>query len=708
MKEQILELLKKEAKAFSIEELEDVFHVKTAQELTDLMKTLNELEETLQIYRTKKDHYMLFQNSHLKIGKFIGHKKGFGFVDIEGTEDVYIASSNTNGAIDGDQVIVEITSKNKLDLEGRIVRITKRDLKDMVGEYQVQDGIGYIDLDDEKVKIRIEIDQNLSHGAVPGHKVLVKVLNKLKGNTYKGEVLRILGHKDDPGVDILSIMLKMGIHDEFDEKVEEQLKNIPSEVKKEELEGRTDLRKEVIFTIDGDDTKDIDDAISIEQLPNGNYKLGVHIADVSHYVKEGSPLDLEAFERGTSNYLANSVVPMLPHELSNGICSLNPNVDRLAQSCVMEINEKGTIVDYDIFRSVIRSNIQMTYKKVNMILEKNTIPEGYEPFVNHLHLLKNVSDILRKMKTERGNIDFDLDEAKIVVDEDGKCIDVVLRNRGTGEKIIEDCMIVANETVATHIYNMGLPFVYRVHGTPNEEKIADFLRFVSVLGYKVTGKASNIHPKAIQQILDQLKGKKEFPMLSSILLRSMQKAVYDSNNIGHFGIASKCYTHFTSPIRRYPDLMVHRFLDLYLFEHQMDSETIDYWERKLPIMTEHCSERERNAIECEREVDSMKMAEYMEDHIGEHFKGMIVGATTFGLFVQLPNLIEGLVRYENLDGDFYTYDDSTFTAYGKKNKKGYRLGDEIEVIVIDANKESHTIDFALDRKENEELINQKG
>ncbi len=706
MKNQILMLLEKENKALSIYDLQDALHIKNAKELTDLMKALNELEEELSIYRTKKDRYMLFQNSHLKIGKLIGNRKGFGFVDVEGEQDIYVARENLKGAIDGDQVVVEITSKAGLALEGHIVRIIKRDLKTVVGKYAENKKQGYLKLDDDKLKINVEIDRDKSLGAVPGHKVVVKILNKLKGNTYKGEVRRILGHENDPGVDILSIALQMGIEDEFGEEVKESLKKIPNHVLKEELSGRTDLRDDVIFTIDGDDTKDIDDALSIKKLENGNYLLGVHIADVSHYVKEGSPLDLAAYERATSHYLADTVIPMLPHELSNGICSLNPEEDRLAQSCIMEIDHKGNVVNYDILRTVIRSRIQMTYKKVNQILEYNMVPEGYEPYVEDLHLLREVSLILRKMRERRGAIDFDLDEAKVIQDENGKAIDVKLRERGAGEKLIEDCMIAANETIASHIYHLDLPFIYRIHGEPNEEKITEFLRFVSILGYKVQAKRGEMHPRTVQGILEQLKDKKEFVMLSSMLLRSMQKAVYDGTNIGHFGIASECYTHFTSPIRRYPDLMVHRFLDTYEFEHQLNKQTIDYWEKKVQVMASHCSERERNAIECEREVDSMKMAEYMQDHIGEVYEGMIVGGTTFGLFVQLPNLIEGLLKYENIDGDFYTYDESTFTAYGRKNKQGYRLGDTIKVQVIEANKEAHTVDFAL-YKEPEKVLEKK-
>lgn len=695
MKDSILEILKKSDKALSVHEIEDILGLSTVDELKNLLKELNDLEDNLSVYRTNKNNYMLFNNSHLKIGKLIGNKKGYGFVDIEGDEDVFISASNMNGAIHGDRVIVEIISKKGLDLEGRIVKIVDRKFKQMVGEFYYSNGIPKIKLDEQKLNIDIVIDKNKTLGAMDGHKVLIKIREKLHGNCYKAEVMKILGHKNDPGVDILSIVNKYGINDTFSDEVMEEVDKLPNEVSEEELVGRRDLRNVCIFTIDGDDTKDIDDAISIDILDNTNYKLGVHIADVSYYVKENSKIDEEAYDRGTSVYLADRVIPMLPHKLSNGICSLNPGVDRLAVTCEMEINHKGEVVSYDIYESVIRSKKQMTYKCVNKILEENIVPEGYEPFVDSLNKMLELSKILRAYKTKRGCIDFNIEEAKIVVNDKGEAIDVVLRNRGVGEKMIEDFMIAANETVASCVYFMDLPFVYRVHGEPNEEKINNFLKFISILGYKVNGNIKEITPKEMQKLLGQLSEKKEFSILSRLLLRSMQKAVYDKNNIGHFGIASKCYTHFTSPIRRYPDTTVHRLLRTYLFKHKIDNDTIDYWNNKLPFLTEHSSNKERDSIECEREVDDMKKAEYMEKHIGEEYDGMISSIMSFGIFVELPNSVEGLIKIDDLTDDTYTFDEATFSLRGKKNKRGYRLGDNIRIKVKAANKEAKTVDFVI-------------
>ena len=703
MEEQIINLLKQENRAYGVNEIFERLGLKSVQDLTNLMKELNNLEDNLIIYHTKTDKYMLFNNSHLKIGKMLANKKGFGFVDIEGDEDVYVSSSNMNGAIHGDDVVVEIISKKGYDLEGRVVKIMARKFKQMVGEfYYDQNKIARIKLDDEKIKINIEIDKEFTLGAVEGHKVLVKIGKKLKGNNYKGQVIKILGHKNDPGVDILSIVNKLGINDVFSDEVKKELDDIPTFVSEEEMVGRKDLREEVIFTIDGADTKDIDDAISIKKLSDDLYELGVHIADVSYYVKEGTALDEEAMDRGTSVYLADRVIPMIPHKLSNGICSLNPEEDRLAMSCVMQIDNKGNVKDYDIFESVIRSKKKMTYTAVNNILEKNIVEEGYEPYVDHLHLMEELAKILRKNKENRGYIDFDIDEPKIIVDENGEAIDVKVRERGTGEKLIEDFMIAANETVATHIYFMELPFIYRVHGTPNEEKINTFMNFVKVLGYNVNVKIKDITPKTMQAILEELKGKKEFHILSSLLLRSMQKAIYDKQNIGHFGLASKCYTHFTSPIRRYPDTTVHRLLRTYLFQNKMDRDTINYWDNKLIYVAEHSSDKERTSIECEREVNDMKMAEYMMKHIGEEYDGIISSVMGFGLFVELPNLIEGLVRVQDLKDDHYTLDEARYALIGNKNKRGYRLGDKVRVRVINANKEAKTIDFEIVEKKNEE------
>ena len=694
MEDKILNILGSEDRAFGVTELESLLGINTVDGLKDLLKELNRLENEYKIYRTKKEKYMLFDKSNLKVGKLLGTKKGYAFVDIDGDEDVFIKEDNLNGAIDGDQVIVEITSKKGLKLEGRIVKVTIRKTKQFVGKVYYKNNKCLIDLDDKKVNINIIVDQDKTLGAVSGHKVIVRLLDRINNTKYRGAIIKILGHVDDPGVDILSIAAKYEIEPEFPKEVKDELKNIPSEVNESEYKGRTDLREQMIFTIDGDDTKDIDDAVSIEKLQNGNYKLGVHIADVSYYVKENSPLDKEAYKRGTSVYLANTVIPMLPHELSNGICSLNPNVDRLAISCVMEIDSTGEVVEYDIFESVIKSKIQMTYKKVNSILENNIVPNGYEPYVDSLKMMSELASILRANKVKKGYIDFDIDEAKVITNETGEAIDVKLRERGVGENLIEDFMIAANETVARHITYMEYPFIYRIHGEPSEEKINNFLNFVSLLGHPVH-KMKKITPKAMQELLEELKGVKEYEILSSLLLRSMQKAVYDKNNIGHFGLASKCYTHFTSPIRRYPDTTVHRLLRTYLFDKNVNMDVIKYWDQKLASVALHSSERERASIECEREVDDMKMAEYMEKHIGEEFKGIISGVMSFGIFVELENKIEGLVKIDDLLDDYYTYDEASYSLIGNNNKRGYRLGDEVEVIVKSASKINHTIDFII-------------
>ena len=696
MEEQVLNLLKNSGKALTVAEMKDMLKIDSVEGIKELVTALNNLEKQYKVYYTKKDRYLLFENSHLKFGTLLVTKKGFGFVTVEGeTEDIFVDEKNFNGAIHKDKVVVEITSKKGNDTEGRIVKVVERSMKNVVGTVREIGGKKFIRLDDDHLKINIVLDKESKKNVVDGHKVVIKLLNRINGNNYSGQIIRVLGHINDPGIDILSVAAKHDINDSFNDEVMKEVDQIPNEVSESECKDRKDLRDEIIFTIDGDDTKDIDDAISIELLKNGNYKLGVHIADVSYYVKEDSALDKEAYDRGTSVYLADRVIPMLPHKLSNGICSLNPNVDRLAISCVMEIDKTGEVVDYEIFESVIKSKIQMTYKKVNSILEDNIIPEGYEPFSDKLRSMKKLADILRDNKTRKGYIDFDLDESKIIVNDKGEAIDVTLRNRGVGEKLIEDFMIAANETVARHIFLMEYPFVYRVHGEPSVEKITKFLSFVSALGYQVNGKYTSINPKNMQQLLNQLKDKKEFTILSGQLLRSMQKAFYDDNNIGHFGLASKCYTHFTSPIRRYPDTTVHRLLRAYLFNKNFNEDVIEHWHKKLPDLVEHASLKERNAIECEREVDDMKKAEYMEKHIGEEYDGIISSVMSFGMFIELSNLIEGLVHVEDMDDDYYAFDESTFSLVGEQKHKRYRLGDEVKVKVKSASKERRTVDFLL-------------
>lgn len=696
MKEKILSILEESDKALSIDELDSALNLNTIEETKEFSDALRELEDSYEIYRSNKNRYMLLGNSNLRKGILRMNKKGFGFVEVSGEEeDIFIAPDNINKALNNDTVIVEILNKNSGEKrEGRIVKTLERDLSTIVGEIYFKKDKGYIIPDDKKLDIQLEIDRDKSHGAVDGHKVVVKILRNITKNRYKGEVVRIIGHKNDPGVDILSIVCKYEINDTFPEEVIEELDSIPEEVREQDKKGRKDLTDVTIFTIDGDDTKDIDDAISVEKLKNGNYKLGVHIADVSYYVKEGSPLDKEAMDRGTSVYLVDRVIPMLPHKLSNGICSLNPGVERLAISCVMEIDNNGKTVDYEIFPSIIKSRLQMTYKKVNQVIEKNEIPEGYEPFVNDLKLMDELSQIIRKAKINRGYIDFDVDEAKIIVDENCHPTDIVLRNRGRGENLIEDFMIQANECVATHIFYMDLPFIYRVHEYPKEEKIRDFISFIQSLGYTVKFNTKDISPKAIQNLINQLKDKKEFKVLSSLLLRNMQKAIYLPQNLGHYGLASKCYTHFTSPIRRYPDTTVHRLLRTYLFNDDMSNQTINKWQEKLVYIAENSSFKERESVECEREVEDMKMAEYMEDHIGEEYKGIISGVTNFGMFIQLDNLVEGLIHVNDMK-DYFSFDEVTQSLIGERTKEKFTLGDEVLIKVKAASKEAKTIDFEL-------------
>ena len=696
MKEKILSILKESDKALSINELDSALNLNTIEETKEFSDALRELEDSYEIYRSNKNRYMLLENSNLRKGILRMNKKGFGFVEVSGEEeDIFIAPDNINKALNNDTVIVEILNKNSGEKrEGRIVKTLERDLSTIVGEIYFKKDKGYIIPDDKKLDIQLEIDRDKSHGAVDGHKVVVKILRNITKKRYKGEVVRIIGHKNDPGVDILSIVCKYEINDTFPEEVIEELDSIPEEVREQDKKGRKDLTDVTIFTIDGDDTKDIDDAISVEKLKNGNYKLGVHIADVSYYVKEGSPLDKEAMDRGTSVYLVDRVIPMLPHKLSNGICSLNPGVERLAISCVMEIDNNGKTVDYEIFPSIIKSRLQMTYKKVNQVIEENEIPEGYEPFVNDLKLMDELSQIIRKAKINRGYIDFDVDEAKIIVDENCHPTDIVLRNRGRGENLIEDFMIQANECVATHIFYMDLPFIYRVHEYPKEEKIRDFISFVQSLGYTVKFNTKDISPKAIQNLINQLKDKKEFKVLSSLLLRNMQKAIYLPQNLGHYGLASKCYTHFTSPIRRYPDTTVHRLLRTYLFNDDMSNQTINKWQEKLVYIAENSSFKERESVECEREVEDMKMAEYMEDHIGEEYKGIISGVTNFGMFIQLDNLVEGLIHVNDMK-DYFSFDEVTQSLIGERTKEKFTLGDEVLIKVKAASKEAKTIDFEL-------------
>ena len=694
MKEKILEILKEETKGQNINEINNKLHLRGMEEITELEDNLKELVTEGVLHMSKNREYMLMSNTKsLKVGKLRINKNGNGFVECE-PEDIFVHSNDLNGAINGDFVEVEIKTRlNDPEPEGYIRSILKRDLKNVVGEMVKDKKTLAFKPDDEKLNIAVKLTKESMKGCVEGHKVIISIIKEIGNRTFLGKVEKIIGHKNDPGVDILTIAAKHSIETEFSEDVKRELKNIPDEVCENDLIGRTDLTKEMIFTIDGDDTKDIDDAISVKR-DGKNYVLGVHIADVSNYVKVGSALYDSAFSRGTSSYLADTVIPMIPHQLSNGICSLNPEVIRLTISCVMTIDGNGKVISYDIFPSYIKSRKQMTYKNVNKILDENIIPEGYGEFADTLKLMHELSKILRQEKINRGYIDFGIDEAKVIQDENGKAIDIVKRVQGTGEKLIEDFMIAANETVATHISNMDLPFIYRVHDLPNAEKIEDFSNLIKQMGYQIHTNLNKITPVTMQKLLNEFRDKDEFVILSDMLLRSMKKAIYSTNNIGHFGLASKNYTHFTSPIRRFPDLTVHRLLRTYLFENRIDMETINFNAKYLIDVAEHSSETEVNSVEAERDVLDMKMAEYMESHIGEEYEGIISGVTNFGMFVELDNLIEGLVHISTLDG-FYTYVPEMLSLISANKKNKYRIGDKVKIIVTNANKNQGIIDFEL-------------
>lgn len=694
MKEIILDKLRDNT-SLTIMELNDLLGLTTIDEYKSLQNTLDEMvSDGILYYSDKKKKYLLLENSHLVKGTLSLNEKGFGFIIInKDTKDVYVNEKNINGAQDGDLVLFEYLNKDKERPEGRIIKTIMRNYEPLVGEVILVDGEYFVKPDKKGANIYIPRD-NLN-GAVEGHKVVV---TPLKEGNRVGKITKIIGHKNDVGVDILSFVYEYNFSPSFPDEVVEELDDIPSylteeEINKELSSGRRDLRSEEIFTIDGSDTKDIDDAISLSKLDDGKYKLGVHIADVSYYVKEGTKLDDEAYFRGTSVYLVDRVLPMLPHKLSNGICSLNENEDRFAFSCVMIIDDKGDIGHYEIFKSIIRSRKKMTYEEVNKILEENTTSEDYKPFEKTLLLMNELSKILRKKMIRRGYIEFESTEAKIKVDENCHPTHIESRVQRSGEELIENFMIAANETVASSIYYKNLPGIYRVHDKPDEKRLGEFMKFLSLHGYVVNGKSKIDNPKDLQHILSQLEEVPEVRVLHDMAIRSQAKAVYSDINIGHFGLGSKCYSHFTSPIRRYPDLILHRLLKDYNYNYS--DRIISERKEELPIECEHCSIREQEAQNCERDVDKMKKAEYMMDHIGEVYDGIISGVQEFGFFVELENTIEGLVKAESIKGDYYVFDNDLMALIGKKSKKKYSFGDKVKVKVTRADKDRSEIDFEI-------------
>ena len=691
MESKILEILSGKNKSLTIMEINDLLGLHTIEEYQELEKTLNRLCMEAQIYYSeKKKRYTLFSNTNYMKGKLIVNPKGYGFVilDDNDREDIFINSRNMLDAKSNDIVLVEYI--NKHNKEGKVTKVIKRDESNLVGLFDSENGIDYVILDKKEYGKYI-IPKGFSKGAVPGHKVLVRRL--FNGAFNEAEVIKIIGHKNDVGIDILSYVYEYGFDPTYSDDVMAEVEKIPSEVSEEEMLSRTDLRDKMIFTIDGKDTKDIDDAISIEKIDNDKYILGVHIADVSHYVKKGSYLDDDAYERGTSVYLVDRVVPMLPHKLSNGICSLNPNVDRLAMSCVMEINGKGYVSNYQIFKSVIRSKKQMNYDDVNSMLEDNVIPSGYEEYVDTLRTMNELSNILRKKMVRHGYIEFNIKEPKIIVDDSCHPVDIKVCEQRTGEKLIENFMIVANETVAGFIEDKNLPGIYRVHDKPNKEKLIEYLKFLSIKGYNIKADVNRFSPKDYQNIINKFKNDPARDILGTLAIQTMSKAKYSDINIGHYGIASKRYSHFTSPIRRYPDLTLHRLLKDYL--GTPNSKVIDSWRKSLPGISIQTSKKELDSVDCERDVEKMKKAEYMMDHIGEVYTGVISGIMDFGFFVMLDNTVEGLVRLDSLKGDYYSYNKNRYMIIGKNKGKMYTYGDVVKVEVIAASKDTSQVDFVL-------------
>ncbi|WP_339199962.1 ribonuclease R [Aeribacillus sp. FSL k6-2211] len=700
--ERLLSFMKEEAyKPLTVEELEEAFQLEDADEFKKLIITLNKMEEKGLIVRTRANRYGVPEKMNLIRGTLVGHARGFAFVepDEPGFDDVFIPPGELNHAMHGDKVLVRLSPKTSgARQEGTVIRILERGITEIVGTFTESKNFGFVIPDDKKIVNDIFIPKNASNGAVEGHKVIVRLTSYPEGRmSAEGEVVQILGHKNDPGVDILSIIHKHQLPLSFPDDVLKQANETPDEIKSEEIKNRRDLRNELIITIDGEDAKDLDDAVTVTKLNNGCYKLGVHIADVSYYVKEGTPIDREAFARGTSVYLVDRVIPMIPHRLSNGICSLNPKVDRLTLSCEMIVDEYGNVVQHDIFQSIIRSAERMTYSNVNKILiEKDEqLREKYQEIVPMLEDMAELASILRKKRMLRGAIDFDFKEAKVLVDEKGKPYDVIIRERSVAERLIEEFMLLANETVAEHFHWLNVPFIYRIHEKPNEEKLRRFLEFITNFGYVVKGTGNNIHPRALQQILDEVRGKPEEMVISTVMLRSMKQAKYHPESVGHFGLSTEFYTHFTSPIRRYPDLIVHRLIRKYLLEGKIDEKTQMKWASILPEIAEHSSNMERRAVDAERETDDLKKAEFMLDKIGEEFDGIISSVTNFGMFVELPNTVEGLVHVSYMTDDYYHYDERHYAMIGERTGNVYRIGDEITVRVVNVDKEERSIDFEI-------------
>ena len=669
----------------------------TKQDRPVLERILLELQEEGKIELSKRGKYSKAESKNVT-GVFTAHQRGFGFVTVEGeTEDIFIPGDKVNGAMHMDTVEIAVlpTTSGKRK-EGAVLKVIERGMKHVVCTYEASENFGFAVPDNTRFGSDIFIPKGKSMGAVAGHKVVVEVTSYgKKDKKPEGRVVEIIGHINDPGTDILSIVKAYDMPVEFSEKIMHQVENVSKEVTDADMAGRMDLRDWTMVTIDGEDAKDLDDAVSLF-MDGDNYVLGVHIADVSNYVQEHSALDVEALKRGTSVYLVDRVIPMLPHALSNGICSLNEAQNRLTLSCIMTINPKGEVIDHKIAETVIRTNRRMTYTNVKKILEDKDpeVMEEYKELVPMFEKMAELASILRKRRMKRGSIDFDFPETKVILNDKGEPIDIKPYDRNVATKLIEDFMLIANETVASHFFWQEIPFVYRTHENPDTEKIHKLSTFINNFGYSLHIGADEVHPKELQKLLEKIEGTDEEALISRLTLRSMKQARYTTACTGHFGLAANYYCHFTSPIRRYPDLQIHRIIKETL-RGRMNAKRIEHYEGILDEVAKQSSQMERRADEAERETIKLKKCEYMAKHVGEEFEGVISGVTEWGFFVELPNTVEGLVRVTELKDDFYQFYEDTYELVGEATNKRYKLGQKVKVVVESTDKLMRTIDFAL-------------
>lgn len=669
---------------------------------------INELIAEGRVFETKKGKLASPKDLQMATGTFIGHARGFGFVTPDaGGEDIFIPASETMGAMQKDRVLYKMLHKAEKGkkADGVIVRILERGQQRIVGTFEAgSKGYGFVVADDKKIAKDIFISRETTKGAVTGHKVVVEITDYGEDRRNpEGKVIEILGHINDPGVDILSVIRRYELAVEFPEEVYAEIEHLGTEVAEADKKGREDLRDLLTITIDGADAKDLDDAVSLKRLGNGNFELGVHIADVSHYVRENTALDKEAYARGTSVYLVDRVIPMLPHKLSNGICSLNPHVDRLALSCLMEVNGRGEVVSHRILESVINSDYRMTYTAVREILEDGTpaLLEQYAEILPMLEDMEELRQILGEKRRKRGSVNFDLPESKIILDENGKPIDIKPYEKSIATNMIEEFMLVCNETIAENSFWQEMPFMYRSHQEPDEDKLEKMEQFLRGFGYYLRKKDGEIHPRELQKVLQKAEETDEERIITRMVLRSMMQARYTAENGGHFGLAAKYYCHFTSPIRRYPDLEIHRMIKKML-HGELDEKASVYYRRKMPDWAKHCSKQERVAEDAERDTDALKKVEFMEDKVGQIYEGIISGVTNWGIYVELPNTIEGMVALSQMDDDYYEFDEKKMLVFGKRTKKSYRLGDKVVVSVAKVDRMMGTIDFAF-AEENEDF-----